>query len=475
MFSASSLHLVRRTTYGPTPALLTEIGSLGAAKWLDRQLAPQTIDDSACDKLLARYPALDWSIPTTRAKLNNSGGWDAMFQVVRATLTRALWSKRQLFEVMVEFWSNHLNVTCPSSDVWDNRADYDRVIREHALGSFDDLLVEASLHPAMQRYLDNASSNKWHPNENQGRELLELHTVGVGAGYGEDDVKNSARILTGVTVGNDGTALYKPAWHWTGPVQVLGFTHQNADAAGGLDVAKAYLRYLARHESTAAQLARKLAVRFVSDDPSPGLVERLAQTYLDHDTAIVPVLRELFSSSEFKAAAGQKVRRPYEDVVATVRVLGLKADKAGTQGVEALHWMLAGMGHAPLAWAPPNGYPDVAAAWSSPAGSLARWNAHLNIGARWWPGKNMLNGAGAMSLMPAKLPATHGAFVDGLALRLLNRRATAGEKAAVCAFLTDQWNKVTPGTRVTRKSAIVTWRLPYVVALLLDTPEHALR
>src|SRR4029079_7971742 len=139
--------------------------------WLDQQLNPSRIDDSLCDDYLTRFPLLGLSARDVRSRISN-GGWEAMNQLTKATVARAMWSERQLFEVMVEFWSNHLNITNPSSDVWDNRAHYDRtVIRKHALGLFDDLLVAASLHPAMQRYLDNASSTKEHPNENHGREL----------------------------------------------------------------------------------------------------------------------------------------------------------------------------------------------------------------------------------------------------------------------------------------------------------------
>ena len=126
-----------------------------------------------------------------------------MNDVLLSTVARALWSKRQVFEVMVDFWSNHLNVTCPSDGVWDNRHLYDRdVIRKHALGSFKDMLVASAKHPSMLVYLNQAESTKDAPNENYGREVLELHTVGVDAGYDENDIYNSAKILTGLTLAN---------------------------------------------------------------------------------------------------------------------------------------------------------------------------------------------------------------------------------------------------------------------------------
>ena len=475
MVDASILHLVRRATYGPTPAVLAEAGRLGAGAWLERQLAPSSIPDPACAALMKRYPQIAWTIPTVRQKVSG-GSWDVMLALSQATLVRAVWSQRQLFEVMVEFWSNHLNIACPSSDVWDNRAHYDRaVIRPNALGSFREMLLAATIHPAMLRYLDNASSTKAHPNENQGRELLELHTVGVDAGYTEADVRASARILTGVTVNSAGALTYTPEAHYTGQVSVLGFTHPNTDASAGLDVVKAYVGYLAVHPATAARIARKLAVRFVSDDPPQGLVDRLAQVYLANDTAITPVLRALFGSAEFAASAGQKVRRPYEDLVATVRILGLGPDRSGTSGEQALYWISSDLGQPPLAWGPPDGYPDVADAWQSPAGTLSRWNTHIHIAARWWPHATMLTGKGAMAFVPKKLPATHGEFIDGLARQLVHRPADATEKAAICAFVSDSGGTVTPATKLTAKSPLVTWRLPYAVSLFLDSPAHAIR
>lgn len=149
------LHLLRRATYGKAPGLVLQARALGATAWLNQQLSPALIDDSVCDGYVARYPNLTKSVATVRAEFPN-GSWDVMFDLGRATLVRAAWSKRQLLEVMVEFWSNHLNITCPSSDVWDCRHTYDSaVIRPHALGRFADMLVASALHPAMLRYLNN--------------------------------------------------------------------------------------------------------------------------------------------------------------------------------------------------------------------------------------------------------------------------------------------------------------------------------
>ncbi len=461
-------HLLRRTTYGLTPDLVARATKLGRAAWLEQQLDPRSIADPEGDAVVARFPSLALSTAQVRARYA-VGSWDVMFDLGQAALGRAAWSRRQLLEVMVDLWSNHLNVTNPSDNVWDNRHRYDAdVLRPHALGRFADLLKAAIGHPAMLTYLDNASSTKKAPNENLGRELLELHTVGVGAGYSEAEVLDSARILTGVSVdGATGEATYKPKWHWTGPVRVLDFSDPNA-AADGSALVGAYLDHLARHPATARRIARLLAVRFVGDAPPAALVDRLAETYTDADTAIAPVLRRLFASAEFAASVDAKQRRPLESVVATVRALGFRQARSGTAELEGLYWALETMGHQPYAWPQPDGYPDRADAWTSSAATLARWNVTLGIAAGWWP--KGFTGAALPSLLPRPRPATHGALVAALARRLLQRPLPTAQVAAICAFL-----EVSTRTPVRADSAVVGWRLPYVVALILDSPVHLAR
>ena len=159
--------------------------------------------------------------------------WRAMADYQRWCLQRRMRSRRQLLESVTEFFENHLHVPVHDDGVFGFRADYGRLIRSHALGRFDQMLQAAIIHPAMGISLDNASSTKKAPNENLGRELLELHTVGRG-NYTENDVKASARILTGyrVQMWSTWNAWYDTPSHWTGPVQVMGFSHPNADADG---------------------------------------------------------------------------------------------------------------------------------------------------------------------------------------------------------------------------------------------------
>ena len=247
-----------------------------------------------------------------------------MANYARWCLLRRIYSQRQVLESLTEFWEHHLYVPIHDDGVFPYRAQYGKLLREHALGRFDQMLMAAVTHPSMGIALDNAASTKRGVNENLGRELLELHTLGQG-NYSEDDVKNSARILTGYRVDMWRTwdAYYDENSHATGAVKVLDFEHPNADPDGRA-VTEAYLKYLARHQLTARRIARKLAVRFVCDDPSKALVDRLAKVYLDNDTAIKPVLMALVDSEEFKRSVGVKVRTPTDDVVATYRVLGAK-------------------------------------------------------------------------------------------------------------------------------------------------------
>ncbi|HEY7401386.1 MAG TPA: DUF1800 domain-containing protein [Actinomycetota bacterium] len=464
------LHVLRRATYGPTPALRDQIKQRGRWNWLDDQLDPDSVNDAYCDDLINdRFPHLDWTIAKAVDKIDD-GSWDLMFDLGVAAIVRATWSKRQLFEVMVDFWSNHLNVTNPFDGGWATRHDYDRkVIRQHALGRFEDMLIASATHPAMMYYLNNAESTKDLPNENYGRELLELHTVGVAAGYSETDMYNSTLVMTGYGVNWETQKFQYHDWaHYVGPVQVMDWSSNNGSASHGYDVGLNYLRYLANHESTAQHIASKLVTRFVSDEPDQALVDKLANTYLNHDTAIVPVLRQLFHSAAFEDSIGAKVRRPMEDVIATLRILGDKPDKHGRAGLEGLYWLIEGLGNTPMGWVPPNGYPDVADAWRSAGGTLGRWNMHMSLAAKWWP--DTLVRPPLKKMVPDPLPATHGKLVDALAKRLVFRKLTAEHTDAVLAIV-----ERTSSDPLSDDDAIVGWRLPYVVAAILDSPYHATR
>jgi uncharacterized protein (DUF1800 family) len=343
------------------------------------------------------------------------------------------------------------------------------------LGKYSDMLDASAKHPAMLRYLNNAESSKYGINENYGREVLELHSVSVDGGYTEAMMLDSARIMTGWTIDWDtGLPEYSSRDHWTGPVSVLGFSSPNA-AADGRPVVDAYLLYLARHEQTALHLARRLIARFVSDDPMPALEQRLAGIYLANDTAVVPMLRALFTSPELLSSHGKKVKRPLEQLISTVRILGHQPLATGDldtrrYGIRALYWISGDLRQAPLDWATPDGYPDVAAEWQSADGALGRWNVHQSLAAGWWPNKNNFGIAAPQTLLPTPVPTTAGALVDALATRLYDGPLRADHRATVLAFMAR-----TSDAALRSNDQWLTWRLQELVALMLDSPAHVLR
>ena len=251
----------------------------------------------------------------------------------------------------------------------------------------------------------------------------------------------------------------------------MGFHANNGTEAGGRDVGLAYVDYLAHHPSTAERIARKLCVRFVSDDPPASLVEALAETYLDHDTAIVPVLERLFRSKAFASSVGAKVRRPFEDLAATLRILHIRPDPGGRRRAGGAVLADPGTG-APAdgvgaARRLPRHRRPVAIGRPHPRPVEHARGARGRLVARRPPRRCRTS---CSSMLPGGLPATYGGLVDALAKRLVFRRLPAEHRDAVLAFL--QHDAADP---LDADDAAVGWRLPYLVALILDTPSHGIR
>lgn len=470
--SASTLHVIRRFSSGYTPALRREVVAAGGAQaWFERQLA-LGYDDAWCTTTAAWWPSINATpaVIWQRHQDDVEELWQADANYQAWAVMRRIGSRRQVLEVMAEFWESHFNVPAVG-DVGPFRTAYGRAIRGRALGTFTDLLPTAVLHPAMAVYLDNANSSKDAPNENLGRELLELHTVGIG-NYTEDDVKASARILTGYTLDewDTWTYSYDPGAHATGPVQVMGFSHANG-APDGRPVVAAYLSYLAHHPATARHLARKLAVRFVSDDPSDALVAHLADVYLSSGTAIKPVLRAILGSAEFKASAGTKVRNPTEDVVATWRALGARLSApAGIDdaAANAVVWQCDSLGLTPFGWAPPDGRPDDAVSWSSTARFLASLDLHYTMSGGWWP----TTGAAYLKAK-AWLPVPQVRFdqlVDHIARTMHGRGSTSLLLQVAC-----QATGCRPADLITAQHGLVRWDMARLLTVFLDNPIHMSR
>ncbi len=386
------LHVALRLTYGLRPGLLDEVRRLGVDRFVAAQLDPASLPDP---------PELDAAIATLRrialpprellsARAEEPGiRLLAANELVLATILRQLHRPAQLHEQLVEFWSNHFSIHLVEGQQFALKPTDDRdVIRRHALGRFADLLVASAQSPAMLVSLDNATSRAGAINENYGRELLELHTVGVDAGYREADVVAVANTLTGWTIERDTFGFrFAPRLHDAAPQAVM--TWRTPAGKDGFAVGLDLLDHLAHHEATATMVARKLCVRFVSDRPDPGLVAHVARAYLDADTAIAPTLRALFADERFLGTATAKYRRPHELFVAALRATGATIDTAALARVGArrgFNAALARLGQVPFDWPAPNGYPDVGAAWLGPGGLLARWNVLSDLLASAIPG-----------------------------------------------------------------------------------------
>ncbi|WP_375390119.1 DUF1800 domain-containing protein [uncultured Amnibacterium sp.] len=456
-------HLLRRATFGARPKDVADVRRFGIDGWLQRQLNPSSIKDTRANKAAAVFP-LEGAKPATIIRKTKQYSWDAMMATAQGTLARQVFSDRQLYEIVVDVFANHLHVAVPSEQ-WHTSPSYIHdVIRKHAFGRYEDMLLAAMKHPAMLNYLSNDQSKPSDVNENLGRELLELHTVGRTAGYTEKMVRSSAQILSGRTLDYDtGQYFFQAPNHWTGRVKVLGFSSSNNSIYKGEAVGDAYLRYLARHPATARMIARKLATRFVSDAPSASLVNRLAHVYLAHGTSIKAVVDAIFKSSDFWAAVGVRMRRPLEDAVGTLRVLDVQRAPKMATPLGWLYWNLNDAGHTPYGWAPPNGYPDVAAAWLGAGAMLQRWNLHRAFVYGWW---DHLGWTKPSNLVPRTKTQTAYQWTTAVAKRLTG---TVPSKTHLLAAV--------HGAKLRAGGAAPTddWTCGKIAALLLDSPYFQLR
>lgn len=461
--SAPMLHLLSRFSYGVTPALVAEATTAGGQRpWFEAQLT--SAYDGAATGVADWWPDLNRTPIDIyrRDLLNIRPAWQVMTDYVNRTMARRMLSPRPVLEHATDVLENHLHVPVNGAMVYPYRAAYGDLVRAGALGRFEDLLVGALQHPAMLFYLNAVGSSKAHPNENLARELLELHTVGVG-NYSEADVKATARLMTGFVINTStGELTYATSAHDTAPVSILGFTDANADRDGRAAYVR-FLRYLANHPLTAQRLAAKFVVRFVRDDAPTALVDRLAQVYLSNGTAIAPVLRALVASDEFAASAGLKLRDPGEDVVAALRILRANLTKpaSATSPANLLATGAQNLGLAPFTWPAPDGQPQVGAAWATPARAAASLQLHAKLATLRYPASIYP----AVSTYLPPLPLAFRDLVDHLHRTLHQRPSTALALQACC-----EATGVAPTTSITGKHAVVGSGLPTLLGALLDLP-----
>ena len=428
--SATDLALVNRLSWGET-AQGDTMGGLSREAWLRTQLHPDThsgADDGLPPQVQAMIAGMEISqkpleqiaIETRDLQLalrdarKSQAGADnkadlkdlikpyrqklvsLAVQAQARSLLRDLYSKNQLKEQLTWFWVNHFNVYARKREVAALVGDYEETaIRPHALGKFRDLLAATAFHPAMIQYLDNQQNAADKINENYAREIMELHTMGVGSGYTQGDVQELARILTGVgvnlsgqprrfarfaradyrtDVGQGGLFEFVPRRHDYGEKHFLGHTIRG----DGLAEVNQAIDILSREPATASHVSRQLAQYFCCDAPSDQLVAAMAATWKRSDGDIADVLQTLFDSAEFNQSLGKKFKDPMHYAVSAVRAL--YGDRVIANPLPLIGW-LNRMGEPLYGHETPDGYSLTAASWSGPGEMTTRFEVAQQIGA----------------------------------------------------------------------------------------------
>jgi uncharacterized protein (DUF1800 family) len=414
---ATDFALMDRLTWGVTTSAAEHLRAVGTDRWLDEQLHPKeapSLPPSVQSQIEAmpdvhRLPfdvanAFDQQSRTAnqlpdpeQKKAAQQAFQQAMNdrgrQAAARSILRALYAPDQLRERMVWFWFNHFNVHLYKANIRVMIGDYeDRAIRPFAMGRFRDLLSATLRHPAMLRYLDNADNAAGHLNENYAREIMELHTMGVGSGYTQSDVEELARILTGVGIDlksedpklkpelqsqlfREGAFEFNPARHDYSDKMFLGHPIKGR----GLAEVDEALDILCRQPATATRIAQKLATYFVSDTPPAPLVQRMAQTFQKTDGDIAAVLSAMVHAPEFTASlkSGTKFKDSVQYVMSAVRMAYDDKVILNTNPVQNwLNRLAEGLFNRPT----PDGYPLTSATWNGPGQMMVRFEIARQIG-----------------------------------------------------------------------------------------------
>ena len=369
--------ILKRTSFGVHRDALSAIQNMGIDAYLEQQLNYQAIDESVLENTISSlFPETTKSAVELLADFPDNAGIVAQ-QMAMATQYRQIFSERQLYEVMVEFWSDHFNIHLlnglgPTLKPEDDR----QVIRAHALGNFRNLLGASAHSPSMLFYLDNFYNLASAPNENYARELMELHTLGVDGGYTEEDVKEVARCFTGWSIrfpgdasGDYGTFNFVPLVHDNNAKVVLGNT---IAGGGGENDGEQVLDILATHPSTARFIATKLCRRFISDNPDAATVDVVAAAFTSSNGDIKTTLRALFATLAFRDTSDLKFCRPTEFFAGTIRALAPDTAYPADNG-QLFYFAQSVLGQLPFFWPTPDGYPDTQDYWASTGGLLNRW------------------------------------------------------------------------------------------------------
>jgi uncharacterized protein (DUF1800 family) len=415
-------HALNRLAFGPGRGDVAKLERIGLSRWIEQQLRPERIPTDNLDQKLSRLTTLNLEPgaiareyiqpareerrrrqqaaaasgsdqPPPRMAPNDTirRAQQVFSDLAEAKILRAVYSDRQLEEVLTDFWFNHFNVFGRKGQTEVYLGAYERdVIRPHIFGKFRELLGATAKSPAMLLYLDNWQSGRnGKINENYARELLELHTLGVDGGYTQADIVAVAKALTGWTIRRpqDPGFRFAPLMHDRGEKVVLGHTIR---AGGGIEDGERVLDIVAKHPSTARHIAFKLAQRFVSDTPPPALVDRAAARFRESGGDLREVVRVIVTSPEFFAPAAQraKVKTPFEFVVSALRETNAEVTSAVT-----VMRALAQMGMPLYLCQPPTGYGDTADAWVSSGSLVSRINFALDLSNNRLRGVNIVTDA----------------------------------------------------------------------------------
>jgi uncharacterized protein (DUF1800 family) len=357
---------LQRMTYGPTLAERHHAAAIGLQGWVEEQLDATALADVPGELSVRPLSSLTLDAVDLAAWERD----DVVSEIQRGALLRRVFSRRQLYESLVEFWTDHFNISLEKGACWYLKTVDDReVIRRHALGNFRDLLWASAHSPAMLVYLDNQANDRTAPNENYARELLELHTLGVDGGYTQQDVMEMARCLTGWTVRDrfwKGQFVFRSEIHDDGAKVVLG----NEIPPAGIAEAEGVLDQLAVHPATARRLAHKLVHRFLELPAEEGhaLAERAAARFSASGGEIEPMVRTILLDGVLRepASLAPKFKRPVHVVASALRMLD-----AATNVGKPIQEHLARMGQPLFEWPTPDGPPDDRVAWQT--GLFARW------------------------------------------------------------------------------------------------------
>jgi uncharacterized protein (DUF1800 family) len=406
----SLLRLVRRATFGVTEEEYALAKSMGFARYLEYQLKPSSIDDSACDAVIgSRFPNL---------ALDGTGLYQQdqivlLNQLQEATLYRAAFSKRQLYERMVHFWTDHFSIYYLKVNYLKLLDDRD-VIRKHALGKFPDLLRASAHSPAMLEYLDNTRSRARSVNQNYAREIMELHTLGVDGGYTQTDVEEVTRCLTGWTIQGRGEFRFDPSGHDFTAKTVLGQTIDamptSAGAAGQQD-GETVLNMLVQHPSTAKFISKKMIRWLLQYDPPQTLIDKVAATYARTSGDIPSMIRDILTPANLLAAPF-KYRQPYQLVAAALRA----TQPSTVINLASITNQMRTLGQSLFTWEDPDGFPDNVDWWAGTI--LLRWNYC-----------GFLTGLSSGNLVVDVAPLMTVNTPDGIA-DAIGRRAFAGQMPA---------------------------------------------